>query len=264
MSRQTTVAKTVDISYGVKTSSRHGVVSYRLGSESTLYNMAKHGVKMIYKNHWNETKVLPTQIQHELLVSWLKCDETIPESDEDIERILRRCAGGWESLKPVTPTIFLYLMRLPDGVPPFAYERNHVIWDYYRWKDGETEKLICEGCLAKKGQFFKPYSANMWLERGWVFTRVKDHDVYDREDLLSKVIWDANNWCNECIYEPLWIHILDDIDCLDEFDYHLKRRRRWSSSSSEDSDIDYRKESIVLGNRMCSNMYKILKDNKML
>lgn len=260
--KKTTVANSIDITYGVKTSSRNGVIQYRLGKEATLYNMAKQGVKMVYKNNWAETKVLPTQIQHELLISWLQCDETIPESDEDLERIVKAMEDGWESMKPIGPTMFLYLMRLPDEVPPFAHERNHIIWDYYLWNQGEKESKICGCCLGKKGQFYKPYSANMWLDNGWSFKRIEDHSMIDGGELLENLVWDADNWCSECITEPLWIHILDDDDCLDEYDYHLKRRRRWSSSSSEDSDIDYRRVTNVVGNRMCPNMYSIYKKNK--
>jgi hypothetical protein len=35
----------------------------------------------VYKNNWNETKVLPKTIQRELLLDWLRCDEKISESD---------------------------------------------------------------------------------------------------------------------------------------------------------------------------------------
>lgn len=260
--KKTTVASNINIACGIKTSSRNGVVQYRLGKDATLYNMAKQGVKMVYKNHWNETKVLPTQIQHELLVSWLQCNETIPESDEDIERMVKAMENGWESMKPIGPTMFLYLMRLPNEVPPFAHDRNHIIWDYYIWKQGEKEFKICGCCVGNKGQFYKPYSANMWLEKGWSFKRIEDHSMLDGEELLEHLIWDANNWCSECIIEPLWIHILHDGDCLNDYDYHLKRRRRLSSSSSEDSDIDYRRETNVVGNRMCPNMYSLYKKNK--
>lgn len=222
-----TSAKTINITIGVKTKLNNGIKTYQLGNQATLYNMAKQGVKMVYKNHWNETKVLPMQIQHELLLSWLHCEETIPESDEDIKGILREMEEGWESLKPITPTKFLYLMRLPQGIPPFAHEKNHVIWDYYIWTEGMRERKICEFCFAKKGQFFKPYSANMWFERRWLFAHIEDHDIYNGDEILDNLIWDSDNWCNECIYEPLWLHILDDDTCLEEYDYHLKRRRRW-------------------------------------
>lgn len=260
--RKPTVADSINIAYGVKRTVRNGGTYYRLGKEATLYNMAKHGVKMVYKNNWSETKVLPTQIQHELLVSWLQCDETIPESDEDLEKILKSMESGWEAMKPISHTMFLYLMRLPDQIPPFAHERNHIIWDYYVWMQGDTESKICSCCIAAKGEFYKSYSANMWLEKGWTFKHVEDHTVLGGGDLLERLIWDADNWCSLCIIEPLWTHILDDDDCLGEYNYHLKRRRRYSSSSSDDSDIEYRRETNVVGNRMCPNMYAIYRKNK--
>lgn len=252
----------INIAYGVTTRTRNGTTMYRLGNDATLYNMAKHGVKTVYKNNWNETKILPTQIQHELLISWLRCEETIPESDEDLERIVQTMENGWESMKPIGPIMFLNLMRLPDEVPPFAYERNHIIWDYYVWKKGDVQSKICGGCMGSKGQFYKPWSANMWLEKGWTFTMIQDHSMIDGDKLLKDLIWNEDNWCSECIIEPLWEHILDDDDCLDTYDFHLRRRRRWSSSSSEDSDIDYRREINVLGNRMSPTLYSICKENK--
>lgn len=227
---------------------------------ATLRDLAKKRIQEVYKNHWKETKVLPTSIQHELLLTWLRCDETIPESDEDLKRIVKSMENGWESMKPIGPTMFLSLMRLPDEVPVFANERNHIIWDYYIWTKDGRERKICHCCFGSKGQFYKGYSANLWLENNWTFKRIEDHSIIDGDRLLEDLIWDEDNWCNECITEPLWEHILDDDDCLEDYDYHLKRRRRWSSSSSEDSDIDYRRVTNVVGNRMNATMYKWCKD----
>jgi hypothetical protein len=53
--------------------------------------------------------------------------------------------------------------------------------------------------------------------------------MIDGDRLLEDLIWDEDNWCSLCIVEPLWIHILDDDDCLFDYDYHLKRRRTWSA-----------------------------------
>lgn len=228
----------------------------------SLYDISKKRVQEVYKNHWDQTKVLPKQIQHELLLAWLRCDETIPESDEDLEKIVKAMEDGWESIKPFTPKMFLYLMRLPDEVPPFAYERNHIIWDYYEWHKGNHVEKLCSPCMSIKSRFYKPYSANLWLDNNWQFKRIQDHDVYAGEELLEKLIWDEHNWCSNCIIEPLWVHILDDDDCLFEYDYHLKRRRWDDSSSDEESDIEYRRVTNVVGNRMCPSMYSIYKENK--
>src|SRR5699024_9567280 len=102
---------------------------------------------------------------------------------------------GWQSMKPIGPRMFIYLMRLPDEVPPFAYTRNHVIWDYYIWtKEGKYVR-ICSDCFGSKGQFYKAYSANLWLESGWSFKRIQDHCIYDGESLMQDLIWDLGNWC---------------------------------------------------------------------
>lgn len=258
------MSRSIDISTGIKVTKVNGVKQYQLTAESTLYNMARKAVKMVYKNNWDETKILPKTLQQDMLISWLQCDESIPEDEEDIYRITRAMDDGWESMKPINSTMFLYLMRLPDAVPPFAYESNHIIWDYFVWIEGVTEKKICEFCMTTKGQPYRPYSANLWLENGWTFKRIQDHSVLCGDEILDCLIWDKENWCNECITQPLWVHILDDDECLDEFQYHLKRRRRWSSSSSEDSDIEYKRETNIVGNRMCLSMFNILKKNKWL
>lgn len=229
-----------------------------------MYGISKKRVQEVYKNNWEKTKVLPTKLQHELLLAWLRCDETIPESDEDLENINKAMEDGWESMIPITPIMFLYLMRLPNEIPPFALERNHVIWNYYEWHIGSSMVKLCSACFKFKSEISKPYSANMWLDENWIFKRVEDHDVYTGAELLEKLIWDESNWCSNCIIKPLWEHILDDDDCLDDYDYHLRRKRSWSDSSSDEDDIIYRRTSHILGNRMCPNMYNIFKKNKWL
>lgn len=231
----------------------------------SLRDIAKRRIQEVYKNHWKETKVLPTQLQHELLLAWLRCEETIPESDEDLENITAAMEDGWESMKPIGPTMFLYLMRLPDAVPPFADEdRNHVIWDYYEWHKGNEMQKLCPCCMTIKSKSYKPYSANLWLEKNWQFKRIQDHDVFTGDELMDKLIWNERNWCSNCIIGPLWEHILYDDECLENYDYHLRKRRYLDGSSSEDDDIAYRSVTNVVGHRMCPSMYSFCKQNKML
>lgn len=226
---------------------------------STLRNLAKKSVRQVYKNHWMETNVLPKFLQRELLLDWLKCEETIQESDEDIERIVQSMENGWDAMKPIGPLMYISLMRLPEGVPTFAFERNHIIWDYYIWTEGNIERKICHCCFAAKGRSFRLGSANRWLEKNWTFKRVTDHTMVDGEYILDFLIWKEKNWCSICIIEPLWEHILDDYDCFNDYSYHLKKRRRWSSSSSEDDDIDYRRVNNIIGDRMDPVMYEWFK-----
>lgn len=238
---------------------------FKVYQPKTLYDISKRRVQEVFKNNWDQTKELPTSIQHDLLLAWLRCDETIPESEEELEKIVAAMEDGWESMKPINPRMFLFLMRLPNEVPPFAMERNHVIWDYYEWHKGSKMEKICADCMGAKSGFYKPYSANLWLDNNWQFRRIEDHDMYDGSELLDKLIWDEDNWCSNCITEPLWVHILDDDDCLDDYDYHLRKRRRWDESSSEEEDdINYRRVTNVIGNRMCPSMYSIYKINKWL
>lgn len=236
---------------------------HKIYQPKSLYDISKKRIQEVYKNHWDQTKELPKHIQHELLLAWLRCDETIPESDEDLEDIVKAMEDGWESMMPITPKMFLYLMRLPDEIPPFANERNHVIWDYYEWQYLNRIDKLCSSCMSIKSQFHEPYSANLWLDCNWQFVRIEDHDIYDGDELLQKLIWNEDNWCSNCIIHPLWEHILDDDDCLVNYDYHLRKRRHWDDwSSDEESDIDYRRITNILGHRMSPTLYSILKANK--
>ena len=231
----------------------------------SLYDIAKKRVRVVFKDDWQHTKVLPKRIQRELLLDWMRCDETIPESDEYITKTLEAMENGWEYLKPISTETFLHLMRLPNEVPPFAYERNHVIWDYYEWHQGLHLEKLCNCCMVFESKFFEQYSANFWLENNWQFKRIQDHDVYSGEILLENLIWNRDNWCSRCITEPLWENILDDEDCLYQYNYHLRKKRQYDDSSSEDeSDIDYRRVSNVVGNRMSPSMYSVYKKNKWL
>lgn len=237
----------------------------KLYQPKSLRDLAKRRIQEVYKNNWEQTKVLPTTLQHELLLAWLRCDETIPESNNELEKILKTMEDGWESMKPITSTMFLYLMRLPDEVPPFAADKNHVIWNYYEWHRGAHMTKLCSSCMGIKSKFYKPYSANLWLDNNWQFKRVEDHSVYDGEELLDKLIWNEDNWCSNCITEPLWEHILDSNDCFLDYNYHLRKKRPWEDSSSdEESDIEYRRVTNVVGNRMCPSMYSLHKKNKLL
>lgn len=228
---------------------------------NTLRGLCINTIKHVYKNHWHETKVLPKCLQDELLVSWLRCDERVPETDEDLEGVRKLVVNGWRRMpdRPMTSAIFLALMRLPDEIPPFAYPRNHAIFNYFVWNNGFKDRNLCDTCYARISQFYQPYSANLWLEKGWKFAHVTDHRVYEAEELLPALIWLRDNWCENCYIEPLWDKIIDDDDCLYTYDYHVKRRRRWSNSSSDsDSDIETCKIHNMLGRRMCPEMYKTL------
>ena len=61
----------------------------KLYQPKSLRDLAKRRIQEVYKNNWEQTKVLPTTLQHELLLAWLRCDETIPESNNELEKILQ-------------------------------------------------------------------------------------------------------------------------------------------------------------------------------
>lgn len=257
----------INIAYGVHSvrSTKTNAITHELTHTSTLYNMAKFGVMQVYKNHWEETRVLPELIQTDLLRTWLTCEETIPESDEDIERINEAVPDGWDpngwaEWLPVTIDKYLTLMRLPDEVPPFVAEFNIVYWKYYIWNDGMVKWNICKSCAVSKGlNLF--YAANYWKEKGWSFQRVEDQQQFRGDEVLPWLIWDENSWCQYCIIGPLWVDIQDkEYSRVGRIIY---RKRRYASDSDDDDDISVRTVTDVVGSQMCPNMYKIYRKNKL-
>ena len=111
----------------------------------------------------------------------------------------------------------------------------------------------------------KPYSENLWKERGVIFTETKDHCIVDGDELLPEFLWDARNWCERCISTPLF-NIFDEEDCRMFFNLHNRKRtfHFYDSdySSDDDSDIEYCYVKQVKGNSVDNVLYQYLKKNK--
>lgn len=229
----------------------------------SLRDVSKKVIIRTYKDNWKETKVLPTCLQHELLIDWLHCDEEMPPASpsDDILAHLATFGSKRSPMRPMTTGMFIYLMRLPNEVPSFAAEENHVILDYYVWKSSQGEKKLCGFCYPLISKHSKPYSANLWLEKNWQFTNVQACEVYAEDELLPKVIWDEDYWCSNCIIEPLWSEIIERDDCYYDYRFHLKRRHAYIQSDS-DSDVETSVYKLQPGNRMCPRMYSCLNKNE--
>lgn len=226
--------------------------------------MAIKAVQNVYKHHWHLVNELPKTLQEELLEAWLQCDESIPVSDDDLEKVESVISRGWKGMRPWCPQVFVYIMMLPNEVPSFAYDDNHLIYEYYLWKKADKSEMnLCTPCYVSIGKEYKQYSANYWLDQGWQFYKVKDHVRVSGEDLLD-VIWSRASWCDKCICESLIDDIVDYDECRYEYNYHRKRRcgRCYESSSDSESDIEYQSLSLVAGRRTNTDMYYMMKKNK--
>lgn len=228
-----------------------------------LRRLAMNAVQRVYKHNWSLVNDIPKTLQDELLEEWLQCDESVPVTDEDLGRVQRFVKNRWQEMRPWCPQVFVYLMMLPNEVPSFADEDNHIIYEYYVWKKLDSEMNLCMPCYVSVGKNYKQFSANYWLEQGWQFYKVKDHVRVSGEDILD-VLWSRASWCDRCICEPLIEDIVDYGECCDDYGYHRKRRcgRCYDSSSDSESDIETQSRSLISGNRTDPKMYDIMRKNK--
>lgn len=221
-------------------------------SAKSLFSIAKKKILEVYKDHWTETNVLPKKLQKDLLEEWLHNDIV----DDDPNIFLEH--KSWNQLLPITPQVFVWLMCHPDEYPMFAYEYNHVIDDYYIKTNYESNCItrLCKDCFPRISGFYKPYSANVWLENNLIFKNIKSHNVVRGDDLLENVIWQEKKWCDECTCTPLFT-IESYWDCAAEYDYHHcnKRCYHYDSDDSEDECKEIYSERVISGNRMSPTDY---------
>lgn len=237
----------------------------RQNSASSLYKLCLSKTVQTYTHFWKYTEVLPESIQRDLLVEGLLCNEDLPISDTDdnCETCLSM-STLWSGTTPFTSETFVHLFTLPDEIPPFAYEKNHILFNYIieQKRSGINQivrrKRLCKPCFLIVSEASKCYSMNLWLERNVSYLRISRHTVADGEDLLKDIIWDLNNWCERCTIEPLF-KIIDDDECFRYHNYHLKRRTSWSDSSTDD-DVPTVKKRLLVGNRMCPDLYKCMRN----
>lgn len=229
----------------------------------SLRALSMNAVQRVYKHHWHLVNAIPKTLQEELLESWLQCDESVPVNDADLEKVEAVVSKGWRGMRPWCPQVFVYIMMLPNEVPSFAFEDNHLIYEYYLWKRENCEMNLCIPCYISVSKEYRQYSANYWLDQGWQFYKVKDHVRVDGEGILD-ILWSRASWCDRCICEPLIDDIVDYEDCCYDYNYHKKRRcyRCLDSSSDSESDIECQSRSLVAGRRTDPDMYYMMKKNK--
>lgn len=246
-----------------------GAKKVKVHQPKSLFELSKLKTRDTYRFNWQVIiNSLPKTIQLELLSDWLKCNEQLPSSDEELDRILEFFATRTIRWERLSTEEFLYIMQHPEEVPDFAFEKNHChlkFWTMTRPWDSEWKKRLCEPCFVSESKFYKPYSENLWKERGVIFTETRDHCIIDGDDLLSEFLWDARNWCERCISTPLF-NIFDEDDCRMLFDMHTRKRtfNYYDSeySSDDDSDVEYYYVKKVKGYSVDNVLYQFLKKNK--
>lgn len=216
----------------------------------TLFNLAKNKVRSVYRDHWSETNVLPIRIQRDLLSEWLQCEEPMDNIAAQMED------ATWRELQPITPQTFVWLMSHPQEYPAFAFEKNHIVFNYYiklnyQMKHDRDGVRLCSDCFSRTSKYYQPYSANLWLRKNEVYKKVTGHTVVHGDDLLEHVIWEGKNWCDECTCAPLF-NVLSTWECEEEYDYHVYKKRAWAYDSDDSDDEPPAKYNIypLVGNRL--------------
>ena len=227
---------------------------------SDLFNICKKKVMLVYKNNWTETNVLPKLIQKDLLEEWLNHADVV-FSPEDAYADHLGAMNSWDDLLPICPQTFVWLMLLPQEVPSFAYEENHIIFDYYKRTNYQCtfEERLCSVCFSTSSKYYYPYSANLWLEQNNLYKHYTQHLIVNGDDLLEDVIWENKAWCDMCSTTPLFT-LLNEDDCHSEHDYHYWKRSRPYDYNSDDSlgTIPSQcSETIIAGNRMSPVSFKM-------
>lgn len=234
----------------------------------SLYELSKLKVRETYRYDWKHVKdSLPKTVYVELLEDWLKCEEELPESDDDYERVINYFSNKSINWRELTDEEFVYVMRHPNEVPEFAYEKNHIHLNYYIYRsvnNPNCERRLCEACFSYLSKFYKYYSGNLWQEQGIMFDHVKDHCIVEGDELLEEFVWKAKNWCDNCPTAALF-NIIDEEDC--RFFYNLHTRKRTFNCDSDydtddDSDVEYCFRRPVRGHFIDNTLYQFLKRNK--
>lgn len=226
---------------------------------STLYSLCLDFVNKNFK--WKiDTSKLPLTVERDVLLNWFSCTEVLDLSEEELVSVLRACGSNWRELLPVDSKKFMMLMCLPNEVPHFAYERNHIVMDYYIMStDNYTKrKNLCLDCYIPIARQHKDYSENIWYEKGWIFEHNVTHLVVNGEDLLKDIIWYKKFWCSNCVIAPLFA-IYDYYDCKQEFHFHDSKRKYNSDSETEDEENFVRYKRRIVGNRLNPQHFNNLK-----
>lgn len=237
----------------------------------SLFEQCKRKVRQVFRFNWKPITVkLPELIQEELLRDWITMGKALPNGRDDIERIFEYFHEKTIKWDELSSDDFIMIMQLPeDEIPEFAWMENHCHLKFWTMKKpwSTWEKRLCNACYIRESQFWKPWSANYWEEKGITYTETNDHCIVPGEKLLEEFIWEPRNWCENCICAPLF-RIFDEEDCNFFFGMHSRKRTfncdNSDYSSDDDSDVEYCYNKTIKGNKIDNILYQFLKRNKEL
>lgn len=205
--------------------------------------------------------LLPRTVYNAIFEKYVYCDE-ICQYDEFWIKYLEPYDNiilEW-NLEELNDDQFLYLMNLPEDVPTFALESNHIWEHYYDEYDCKTDKktMLCSPCFTRRSKFYTPDSENRWEMQNVVYFEYRDHLIVDGTDLLA-YIWDPKHWCKYC-YKGALFKVYDEDDCRYMSNLHTRKRSIPDSdySTDDDSDIDVFEYKKVKGNSIPPLMYHFL------
>lgn len=133
------------------------------------------------------------------------------------------------------------LMNHPFEVPEFVFEVNHVVWDFYLWKGGDITFNICVICAKRLFQFDNHRVEYYWGVQNFKIFHCKNHKQIDGGDMLTKVIWDHNNYCDICVIQSLYI-IYSEEECREDSTFHYPTPNDSDSSCEE---YDHSSQSLI-------------------
>lgn len=231
----------------------------------SLFRLSIKAVSETYKHHWSHTSDLPHSIQRTLLANWIEDQNDITIDLSDRDKATRRINREWEQLCPISPQTYVDLMMCDALVPSFYYYESHVILRYFTWESKDDVLNLCEECFISKSKFYRKYSANAWLEKGWRFFKNRGHIAVWGSTLFEKIIWNKDMWCALCHCGTFILDILSEDECGTHENFHNVSTFSWDTDSDEeDLGINYMNKltefcKIVMGNRVDKAQFEYIK-----
>lgn len=90
----------------------------------------------------------------------------------------------------------IILQNHPEKCPEFGYEKNYFILTTYSVNFSDDKSAYCYECC----QNFQKQSTSL----NKVIIETVNISIIDIEDLLPEIKDNDSNWCNDCLYKPLF------------------------------------------------------------
>lgn len=150
---------------------------------------------------------LPSTLKRNIKTIWkdsiLYCDEQLPE-DFKYENL---------DINNLSKTDVIAIMQCKEILPFVDEDENHISFEYYIYQDDIEDthsKNICTRCTM---------DLNIHINRpdGWMhcsgkrLTMVTSFEIHGAESTMQEVIWNTDNWCDNCAIRPLFTFSFDHV-----------------------------------------------------